>query len=281
MNNPLFPNGKKFAPARIFHKIFARREVGEAIPHLRDRYSLSRIFGWCEICGLAMLLMAAALGSPTLIGAGPPAPSQQGTVAQKPADRADCRVKCANLIYATSKSSVCFSEKFLTTLEQETNIIADPKFTAVKLGSKPIFDHPFAVMTGEGTFSLPEQERKNLKSYLTRGGFLLASAGCSSVEWDRSFRAEMKKIFPDREIKKIPMNHPLFQTVYDIATIRLKNGGTASLEGLEMDGKIVMIYSKEGLNDTGSVKGCCCCGGNEVKNSREINTNILAYALTH
>ena len=90
-------------------------------------------------------------------------------------------VKCANLIYAGSKSSVCFSDKFLTTVEKETNITADKKFTPVKLSGTELFDYPFAIMTGEGTFTLLEQERKNLKSYLARGGFLLASAGCSSV----------------------------------------------------------------------------------------------------
>jgi hypothetical protein len=58
------------------------------------------------------------------------------------------------------------------------------------------------------------------------------------------------------------------------------------LEGLEIDGKIVMVYSPEGLNDTANAnksggKNCCCCGGNEVKNSQQINVNIFTYALTH
>jgi len=37
-------------------------------------------------------------------------------------------VKSANLIYAGSKSSVCFSDKFLTTVGKETNIAADQLF---------------------------------------------------------------------------------------------------------------------------------------------------------
>ncbi len=196
-------------------------------------------------------------------------------------DGRDDIVKSANLIYAGSKSSVCFSDKFLATVEKETNISADARFTPVKLSGTELFDYPFAIMTGEGAFTLLEQERKNLKSYLTRGGFLLASAGCSSPDWDRSFRREFKQIFPDKKLKKIPMDHTLFKTIYDIKTIRLKNGGTTQLEGLEMDGKIVLIYSAEGLNDTPNVKGCCCCGGNEIKNCHEINANVFAYCLTH
>jgi hypothetical protein len=196
-------------------------------------------------------------------------------------DDADDAVRCGNLVYAGTKSSVCFSDKFLTTVAKETHIVADKKFTPVKLSSAEIFDHPFAIMTGEGAFTLPEAERKNLRSYLTRGGFLLASAGCSSSEWNRSFRNEIKKVLPDHELKKIPMTHPLFRTVFEISNVTVKGTGTAAIEGIEIDGRIVLVYSAEGLNDTGNVKGCCCCGGNEVKNCHEINVNVFSYALTH
>lgn len=190
-------------------------------------------------------------------------------------------VQVANLIYAGSKSSVCFSPKFLASLAQDTNIDTDPLFSPVKLSSDTVFNYPFAIMTGEGTFTLLEQERKNLASYLRKGGFLLASAGCSSQEWNRSFRAEMARIFPGVELKKIGFDHALFRTVYTINAISLKNGGQAQLEGLELNGRIVLVYSAEGLNDTPSVKGCCCCGGNEIKNSHELNVNIFAYAVLH
>ena len=190
-------------------------------------------------------------------------------------------VKAANLIYAGSKSSVCFSGKFLSSLARESNIETDPAFTPVQLATDNVFGYPFAVMTGEGAFALPEQERRNLASYLKRGGFLLASAGCSSPEWDRSFRAELAKAMPDAKLKKLPMTHPLFSTMYKIDAIRLRHNGTAQLEALELDGRVVLIYSPEGLNDTSSVSGCCCCGGNEVQNSHDINVNIFAYAIMH
>ena len=77
------------------------------------------------------------------------------------------------------------------------------------------------------------------------------------------------------------MDHPIFHTVFDITSIQLKKGTATYLEGLVIDGKIVLVYSQEGLNDTPNVKGCCCCGGNEVRNSKEINVNIFTYALTH
>src|ERR1041385_5518131 len=90
------------------------------------------------------------------------------------ADNTGDAVECANLIYSGTKSSVCFSEEFLSTVASETSINTSRKFKAVKLGERELFRFPFAVMTGEGAFELTDQERKNLKLYLEKGGFLLA-----------------------------------------------------------------------------------------------------------
>src|SRR6478735_121473 len=100
-------------------------------------------------------------------------------------------VQVANLVYAGVKSSQCFSDHFLVTAEKESAISSSRRFHAVKLGSEELFGFPLVIMTGEGAFALTDQERANLKQFIERGGFLLASAGCSSPEWDRSLRHEM------------------------------------------------------------------------------------------
>jgi len=192
-------------------------------------------------------------------------------------------VQCANLIYGQDKSSVCFSDEFLAQIQKDTHIRTNRRFCPVKADSPELYQYPFAVMTGEGSFALTATQRANLRNYFNRGGFLVASAGCSSSPWDASFRAEIHAIFPDRTLQRIPMTHPIFHTVYDVTKLdTTHSGGSAFLEGLEIDGKIVLIYSHEGLNDTPNAgPGCCCCGGNEIRNSRQINANLLAYALTH
>jgi hypothetical protein len=191
-------------------------------------------------------------------------------------------VQCANVIYAGNKTSRCFADAFLTTLQQKTTIVTDRRFKPVKLDAKELFDFPFLVMTGEGDFRLHETERANLKAYFMGGGFLLASAGCSSKEWDAAFRREMKSLLPDHSMQAIGQDHAIFHTVYQIDKLDLaKSSGTASLEGVEVNGKFVLVYSRHGLNDTHNATGCCCCGGNEIRNSQEINVNIVAYALLH
>jgi len=190
-------------------------------------------------------------------------------------------IQCANLIYASDKTSKCFSDEFLRRIESKTTIRTERTFKAVKLGSDELYSFPFTIMTGEGRFLLAQGERDRLKDYLNRGGFLLASAGCSSKEWDESFRREVKRIFPDRQLISIPMSHAIFRTVFKVEKIKLKGAtaGQTDLSGLEIGGKIVMVYSPQGLNDTEHTSGCCCCGGNEILNSLEINVNVLAYAL--
>ena len=190
-------------------------------------------------------------------------------------------VQVANLVYAKTKSSECFADHFLVQAEQESSISTSRRFHAVKLASDEIYNFPLIIMTGEGSFELPDNERQNLKRFVERGGFLLASAGCSSKEWDKSFRNEMTKIFGEKRLAGLDFKHPVFHTVYDIEDFKAKHGTIQPLEGVHFEGRLGVLYSQDGLNDTAHTTGCCCCGGNEIKNCLEINVNILAYALTH
>lgn len=192
-------------------------------------------------------------------------------------------VRCANLVYARDRSSVCFADHFLAEAREQTHIRTDEGFTEVHSESEELYNYPFAVMTGQGAFTLTQPQRENLRRYLRSGGFLLASAGCSSEPWRNSFRREIQAIFPEAELEKLPLSHPIFHTVFDIDELKTKRKGvTAELEALTIEGRVVCIYSPDGLNDTRNAGGdCCCCGGNEILNAKRVNVNILAYALTH
>lgn len=193
-------------------------------------------------------------------------------------------VRCAKLVYANNKSSVCFSDQFLTQIADETHIVAAPALTPIKSESGELFDYPFAVMTGEGAFTLTDPQLENLRTYLTAGGFIIASAGCSSTDWNHSFGQAIESLFPGTQLTTLDAEHPIFHTVYDITSSRYKSGGAKlpELRALEIDGRVVMLWSPDGLNDTAnSGPDCCCCGGNEVKSAKQLNVNILAYALTH
>lgn len=218
---------------------------------------------------VALILM---VGSPVVIGQDAESESEEGLV------------HCANLIYGQNKTSVCFSDEFLVQVRKDANIRTYRRFTPVKVESDDLFDYPFSVMTGEGSFTLTVSQRQQMRDYLELGGFVVASAGCSSKPWNDSFKTEMGQIFPDHELVQLEADHPVFHTVYDMTSAE-HTGGTNKLPelyGLELDGRMVMIWSPDGLNDTANAgPSCCCCGGSEVKEAKQMNVNLLAYALTH
>lgn len=222
--------------------------------------------------------LAAALVLLTLSAIGTPASARDLSTAEIAAATA---IRCNNLEYAGGKTSVCFADKFLTVAAEETGLNVLRRFNTVKLGTPAIFESPFTVLSGEGDFRFSADERKNLKQYLKCGGFLLASPGCSDKEWDKAFRAELKALFPEAPLKTIPMSHPIFSLFYDVPALHLKSKGTTLVEGIEIDGRLALIYSAEGLNDVGNAKGCCCCGGDQIKESQKVNVNILLHALTN
>src|SRR5690606_3070403 len=116
---------------------------------------------------------------------------------------------------------------FLETVALETGARVQRTFDTVALGSDDLFDYPFVVMTGEGGFTLTEDEKARLRRYVEAGGFLLASAGCSNLEWIRSFEAVAAEAFGDEAMRPLPVDHPVFATLYKIEQIELRKAAEA------------------------------------------------------
>lgn len=215
----------------------------------------------CRIGALALMIGALTLGH---------ANSPQG----------EATVRCGNLVYAVNKTSVCFSDRFLRRLAVDTNVRPSPKFVTARLDDASVYGMPFCVISGEGGFEFTPRERSILRRYLAHGGFVLASAGCSDARWARSFRAEIARVLPERQLRALPPGHPVFSIIYPIARVDTHNSGRPSvLEGLEFGGRLALVFSPDGLNDTRNSENCCCCGGDELNRAEFINANILAYAL--
>lgn len=225
----------------------------------------------------AIAWLAFTFAAPAALPAGTrtrtPTPDRPGVVASDPTI-----LQCGNLIYCGNRSSVCFADSFLADVAQQTTLRVNRKFVPVRLDSEALFDFPFCVMSGNEDFALAERERSQLRRYLRHGGFLLVSPGCSDEKWDKSFRKEIKLCFPDLALQKVPIDHPIFAIVHRIPRLTDKSGRVVALEALELNGRLVLIYSKEGLNDVAKANGCCCCGGNEIRDPAKVNVNVFTYA---
>jgi hypothetical protein len=195
------------------------------------------------------------------------------------------RILCASLLYGGKEAAPCFSDRFLARLNSETRMHAEIGFRPVRLNSPQLFQYPFAVMAGEGAFHLTEEEQKQLRRYLSSGGFVLASAGCSDPNWASSFQREVGYLFPGGRFASVPPEHLLFHILYridDMATVHSDNPHKqAQLKALTIHGRMVAIFSEAGLNDSQHSENCCCCGGDEIAKAEFLNANILVYALLH
>lgn len=189
-------------------------------------------------------------------------------------------IHCGQLVYGDNQTAICFADAFLTDAAKETGLKIAPKFTLIELAKDEVFNTPLCVFTGQGDFTMKEFERVNLRRYLQNGGFVLSSPGCSNSEWSAAFKREIALALPGYQLKEIPLSHEIFSTVKRITSLTVK-GSPAHLQGVFINGRLALVHSPEGLNDARSAKGCCCCGGAEISEARQVNVNAVAYALLH
>src|SRR5579864_2905961 len=95
-------------------------------------------------------------------------------------------------------------------------------------GSDDIYNWPMLYAVEPGHWKLPDDQAKQLREFIQRGGFFMCDdfhgdelwpdenfPGRTLNEWD-SFMNSMRKVFPDREVEEIPDSDPIFHTLYDL-----------------------------------------------------------------
>lgn len=175
----------------------------------------------------------------------------------------------------------CFGAGFLDLLAFETTIEVDRTLARVDLHDERLFEFPFVIMTGVGEFTLNDRERANMRRLVMSGGTLVASAGCSNALWAGSMREELTRVFPEAPLVRITPGHEVFGMVFEVADLVTTRGKPGELWGIEVGGRLAVVFSPQGLNDSaGAVGGCCCCGGDEIRQARFLNANLLVYSLT-
>jgi hypothetical protein len=85
----------------------------------------------------------------------------------------------------------------------KTNFQAEEE--TVEVGSEELFNYPFVFMTGHGNVIFSDQEAKNLRKYLTGGGFLHID---DNYGFDQFIRPQMKKVFPELDFVELPVITP-------------------------------------------------------------------------
>jgi hypothetical protein len=100
-------------------------------------------------------------------------------------------------------------------LQQLTALKVDPQGKVLRLTDPQLFDYPFIYIVEPGDLIFSEEEVRALRRYLLSGGFLMVDDFWGEAEW-ANFYEEIKRVFPDREPRELPLDHPIFHCVFDL-----------------------------------------------------------------
>lgn len=129
---------------------------------------------------------------------------------------------------------------------EQINTAINQKTETVTPGSIDIFDYPFVHMTGHGNVFFSAEEAENLRNYLRSGGFLHID---DNYGMDEYIRKEISKIFPNKELKELPANYPMFSYVYKfpqgMPKIHEHDGGRPQAFGIFEEDRLILLYTFE------------------------------------
>jgi Domain of unknown function (DUF4159) len=132
----------------------------------------------------------------------------------------------------------------LAAIRERTSLPVEKTEARVTLMDEKLWDYPFLHMTGHGNVKFTDAEVVRLREYLQRGGFLHAD---DNYGLDESFRREMKRVFPDRELVDVPLSHPIYHAVYEfpkgLPKIHEHDGKPARGFGIFLGDRLAVYYS--------------------------------------
>jgi len=134
----------------------------------------------------------------------------------------------------------------LNFINENTSIAVNLEEVKIKLTDSDLYYYPFLYLTGHGNIRFSEDEVGILREYLKKGGFLHAD---DNYGMDKSFRREMKRVFPEKEWVELSYNHEIFHTFYEfpngLPKIHEHDGKPAQGLGLFEGERLIVFYTYE------------------------------------
>jgi hypothetical protein len=187
-----------------------------------------------------------------------------------------------------------FSEALRRLTRLQTRSVEQP----VDLDTGDVYDWPWLYGVEVGHWNLTDEQAKNMREYLLRGGFFMCDDFHGAIEWDVFF-ASMHKVFPERQIVDIPNADAIFHTLYDLDN-RYQVPGALFLEtGLTYEkGETGKVPHWRGIYDDRGRIMVAMCHNMDLGDSWEhadnpeyparfsdlgirIGVNYVIYAMTH
>ena len=167
-------------------------------------------------------------------------------------------------------------------LRSNTPMSKASKEVRIKLTDSNANQFPYLYITGHGNIRFSNNEIIALRSILSNGGFLHAD---DNYGMDKSFRREMKKVFPNKEFVDLPYSHPVFSSYYKFENGLPKvhehdNKPPQALAIFEND-KLIVLYTYESDLGDGWEDATVHNDSPEIRDAAlKMGVNIIYYALT-
>ncbi|MCR4292900.1 MAG: DUF4159 domain-containing protein [Candidatus Kuenenia sp.] len=175
-------------------------------------------------------------------------------------------------------------------LMKRTSVEASIGTRSVRPGDKELFEYPFAYMSGDREFPpFSDSEINNLKLYLEFGGTLLIDdcIGKDNFGFDKSIQREIKRIFPNKSLEPLPLEHTIFKSFYLLNRAYGRIMEKTFLEGITLGNRTVIIYSHNDLGGAWAKDPLSTWeyevipgGERQREMAFRLGINIIMYALT-
>ena len=166
-------------------------------------------------------------------------------------------------------------------ISSKTNIIIDPLEKRAKIGDDVFNSSPYLYLTGHGNINFSDEDTQILRDHLINGAFLHAD---DNYGLDKSFRREMKEVFPELDWVELPPNHEVFHIFYNfpqgLPKIHEHNNKRSQALGLFYEKKLIVLYTYESDLGDGWEDANVHNNPSEIRQAAlEMGTNIIIYAL--
>ena len=127
-------------------------------------------------------------------------------------------------------------ENFNGFIQSATRIDVElASYRIVELGTDEVFEYPFAYVSEPGEMDLTEQEVRNLREFVDRGGFILVDDFDGDWQFEQ-FRSQVERAFPDKYFGPLPLEHGSYRINFDLPDLERMSpyvpGGEITYYGL-------------------------------------------------
>jgi len=177
----------------------------------------------------------------------------------------------------------------LKMIDQNTTMHVQFKRVPVDPAQTDVFQFPVLFMVGQRDFQFSDEVAKRLRQYCDRGGTIIVDDAIGSSEFNSAFLGQVKKIYPDKEMKVLPPEHPIYSFVYNEKQVSLSPLGrqlhqgstTPQVMAIEVDGTLPIIYTPRSISAGWEQLPRAYNDGYSDDDALKLGVNILMYVVSH